>query len=105
MIPEIQALLASDKLDEAIAAMNGEVRSHPADVDRRANLAELLCVAGNLDRADTILDAISDLDPSTGVGVALFRQLVRAEKARQEFHREGRVPAFVSKPDAICELE
>ena len=32
------------------------------------------------------------------VGVALFRQLVRAEKSRHEFHTAGRVPEFLQEP-------
>ncbi|HWA61604.1 MAG TPA: type VI secretion system accessory protein TagJ, partial [Caulobacteraceae bacterium] len=97
-------LLRDDRLDEAIELMNGEVRANPTDVNRRANLAELLCISGNLERADVILDAVGNLDPSTGVGVALFRQLVRAEQARRQFHTEGRAPEFLAKPDAVTEL-
>jgi type VI secretion system protein ImpE len=100
-----EALLDADQLDEAIAAMNGEVRSHPADIDRRAYLAELLCRSGNLDRADIILDAISELDPGAGVGVSLFRQLVRAEQARQQFQAQGSPPSFLATPDPISEME
>lgn len=105
MNPQVQELLDADQLDEAILAMNGEVRSHPTDIDRRAHLAELLCVSGNLDRADLLLDAISDLDPGAGVGVSLFRQLVRAEQARQRFHAQGSPPAFLTTPDSISEME
>jgi type VI secretion system protein ImpE len=101
----IQALLHEDKLDEAIAAMDIEVRDHATCVDRRAVLAELLCFAGNLERADVILDAISDIDPGTAVGVAMFRQLIRAEQARQQFYTEGRLPEFHSRPDQEMELE
>ena len=102
---DIQALLHSDQLDEAIAAMNVEVKNNATSVDKRALLAELLCIAGNLERADVILNAISDIDPGAAVGVAMFRQLVRAEQARQQFYTEGRVPEFHTKPDAVMELE
>jgi type VI secretion system protein ImpE len=102
---DIGGLLDSAKLDEAIAAMNSNVRANPASVDLRAGLAELLCVSGNLERADTLLDAISELDPGAAIGVALFRQLVRGEQARQQFYADGRVPDFLAKPDALLELE
>lgn len=102
---EVTRLLDVDAIDEAIGLMNGEVRSNPADVDRRARLAELLCFAGNFERADTILDSIAGLDPATAVGVALFRQLVRAARARGQFYTEGRVPEFLATPDPICALE
>ena len=102
---DVHALLASEKLAEAIEYMNGEVKSNPMSVDRRAQLAELLCIAGNLERADTVLTAIVNIDPDTVIGVALFRQLVRAEQARQQFYSEGRLPEFIVKPDALLELE
>src|SRR5215470_2106737 len=103
--PDIQTLLRDDRLDEAIAAMNIEVKNNATSIDKRALLAELLCIAGNLERADVILNAISDLDPGAAVGVAMFRQLVRAEQARQQFFSEGRLPEFHAKPDAVMELE
>ena len=102
---DIQDLLSTDKLDDAITQMNIEVRTHPTSVDMRALLAELLCIAGNLERADTILSAISELDPGAAVGVALFRQLVRAEQARQQFFTDGRLPEFISKPGPLLEIE
>jgi type VI secretion system protein ImpE len=102
---DISPLLDDARLDEAITTMNDAVRARPTDVDSRAGLVELLCYAGNLDRADRLLDAISSLDPSTAIGVALFRQLVRAEQARVQFYQEGRVPEFLSKPDRLAELE
>jgi type VI secretion system protein ImpE len=102
---DIGELLHSAKLEEAIAQLNHDVRTNPTSVDRRAALAELLCISGNLERADTILDAVTDLDPGTAVGVALFRQLVRAEQARQQFFSDGRLPEFLTKPDELLQLE
>ena len=102
---EVTRLLDADAIDEAIIVMNGEVRSNPTDVDRRARLAELLCFAGNFERADTILDSIAGLDPATSVGVALFRQLVRAGQARAQFDTDGRAPEVLATPDPICTLE
>jgi type VI secretion system protein ImpE len=105
MNAEIETLLDDGQLDGAIAALNAQVRAKPADVGVRAQLAELLCWTGNLERADTILDAISTIDPSSAVGVALVRQLVRAEQARVQFYTEGRSPEFSTVPDEACKLE
>jgi len=102
---EIQALLRADNLDGAIANLNAEVKGNPKSIEHRLRLAELLCVAGNLDRADAVLDVVTNIDPGAMVGVALFRQLIRAEQARQQFYSEGRLPEFVTKPDAQLELE
>lgn len=101
----VQDHLKAGELDEAIGLMNAEIRANPKDTNRRAVLVELLCFAGNLERADTVLDAISTVDPGAAVGVAMVRQLVRAEQARQQFYSDGRVPEFVKKPGGAMELE
>jgi type VI secretion system protein ImpE len=86
------------RLDDAIAAALAEVKQAPADVGRRTFLAELACFAGDLDRADRQLDLLADVTPQAALGVTLFRQLVRAEQARQQFFAEGRVPEVVAEP-------
>lgn len=97
-------LFAEGKLGDAIAALNDEVRQNPTDHDRRALLAILLCFDGNLDRADLQLNAIVKQDPEAELGIALTRQLLRAEKSRQEFHTAGRVPEFLSAADERAQL-
>ena len=70
-------------------------RARPAS---GASLAELLCFAGDFERADKQLDAIGAPGPADGRGrSALFRQLLRAEQARQQFSRRG-AAARVSRP-------
>src|SRR5262245_19732948 len=101
----VQSLSRDGELNEAVAVMNAEVRQHPTDIDRRAILAQLLCFARNLERADSILDSITALDPGAAIGVSLFRQLVRGEQARQQFYAEGRLPEFLKRPEGTMELE
>ena len=76
-----------------------DVRQRPTDTNARSLLAELLCVAGNFERADRLLDAVQHQDMTVAVGVALFRQLIRAEEARQLFYAECRLPEFLSPPN------
>lgn len=95
-------LYQAGNLMDAIAAMNDEVRSNPVDQGRRGFLAELLCFSGNLERADKLLDVISTQNPDVAVGVAMIRQLVRADQARRELISAGRVPEFLEQPsDAL----
>jgi len=101
----LQPLLNDARLDDAIALMNAEVKKDATSIDKRAVLAELLCFAGNLERADVILNAISDIDPGAAVGVSMFRQLIRGEQARQQFYNDGRLPEFHTKPEGAMELE
>jgi type VI secretion system protein ImpE len=92
-------------LSGAIAAATEDVRQHPLDAARRGFLAELLCFAGELERADKQLDAIGHQDPQLLLGISMLRQLLRAEMARQQFYAEGRLPEFLGPPEphlAIC---
>jgi type VI secretion system protein ImpE len=86
------------QLDEAIAAATDQVKKTPLAVPARYFLAELLCFAGELDRADLQLDALGQQDPQVTLAILQFRHLIRAEKARQQFFSEGRVPEFIGEP-------
>jgi type VI secretion system protein ImpE len=92
-------LFRAGKLAEAIAAATAAVKAAPADLGRRVLLAELLLFSGNLERADVILDAASQVDPSALLVVSEFRQLLRAETARRQLYRDGRVPEFLGEPE------
>jgi type VI secretion system protein ImpE len=94
------ALFRAGKLNPAIAAANAVLRRNPADFGTRILLAELLVFAGNLERADTVLDTAAQLDPAAAIGVAEFRQLLRAAEARRQCRRDGRVPEFLGEPTA-----
>jgi type VI secretion system protein ImpE len=94
-------LFEAGQLAEAVSAAVDEVKKRPMDESCRWFLCELLCFTGDLDRADKQLDLIASQDPKALAGVALFRQLVRAELARQEVFRQGRVPEFLGAPDPV----
>ncbi len=91
-------LYRQGKLSEAIGAANAAVRAAPASLGPRVLLAELLLFDGNFERADVVLDAAGDVEPSAAVVVAEFRQLLRAELARRQLRRDGRVPEFLGEP-------
>src|SRR5205085_9991552 len=94
----VGALFREGKLMPAIEAANAAVRKNPADLGSRILLAELLLFTGNVERADVILDAAAQADPTALIAVAEFRQLLRAEIARRQHSREGRVPEFLGEP-------
>jgi type VI secretion system protein ImpE len=99
-----QELFKAGSLQEAITAATEEVKRHPADTSRRGFLCELLCFAGEFQRADVLLDALGNQDPQAVLGVSLFRQLLRAEQARQDFYKQGRVPEFLDLPEPHLKL-
>jgi type VI secretion system protein ImpE len=99
------ALFRAGKLDDAVAAAQAALRKAPTDLNARVLLGELLAFAGNLERADVVLDAASAIDPSTAMVVAEFRQLIRADMARRQLFRDGRVPEFLADPTETQRLQ
>lgn len=97
-------LYREGKLAEAVTSQNEAVRSHPADIQQRSFLGELLCITGNLERADSQMETIERMDPGSGPALGLIRQLIRAEKTRQEVHKDGRVPDFLGEPPEHVQL-
>lgn len=95
------ALFREGRLDEAIAAASAQVKAKPSDLAARVLLAEMLVFSGNFERADVLLDAAGQLDPGASVVVAEFRQLLRAEMARRQLYRDGRVPEFIGEPGEV----
>ena len=96
---EIKELLANGQLQQAVTAATQKVRENPFDVDARSLLVECLILADEFDRADKQLDTLVFQHPDMLPGVALLRQLIRAEMSRQEFFVKGRVPEFIDLPN------
>jgi type VI secretion system protein ImpE len=95
-------------LREAVTAALEDVKRHPTDSGKRDFLCELLCLVGDLERADRQLDALGQQDPQATLAVTLFRHLIQAEQARQEFYTQGRLPEFLDQeitPDLRQHLE
>ena len=90
-----ECLRAGD-LDGARAALVAAIQADPADVRHRLGLADVLIVMGDLERADTHLNAVQNLDVSYGVAVALTRQLIRGATWRAETFDAGRPPELVT---------
>ncbi|TWU45190.1 ImpE protein [Novipirellula aureliae] len=96
-----QTLFQAGKLDEALAQSLALVKKNPANSGLRFQLAEISCIAGDLERAERQMETVSNQDPNAALGAALFRQLVRAEMARRECFFEGRVPEFIGEPNPV----
>lgn len=97
-------LYYAGKLKEAIEAATAQVRKAPTDNAARSFLCDLLLFAGDLDRADRQLEALSTQDVQSAVHVAQLRQLLRAEQARQKFFTDGAVPDFLELPGERLQL-
>jgi type VI secretion system protein ImpE len=104
MATNAKELYQAGQLGDAVAAAAEDVKRHPSNVGPRGFYCELLCFAGQWEKADRQLEAIGQQDPASMVGVSLFRQLVRAEQARQQCYSEGRVPLFLDGPSGRLKL-
>jgi type VI secretion system protein ImpE len=99
------ALLRAGRLEDAIAASQAVLRKSPANLDVRVLLAELLIFSGKLERADTLMDAATAVDPTTSLVAAEYRQLLRADMARRQLFVDGRVPEFLGEPTDAQRLQ
>lgn len=89
---DAQQLFRAGDLRGAVAAQTAAVRAAPADTDKRWFLAELLCFAGDLERADRMLDVIASQVGEAPLNLIVFRQLLRGEEIRRQVLFEGRAP-------------
>ncbi len=76
-------LFRAGKLDEAIHELGEELRKVPTDTQRRTFLFELLCFAGDLDRAEKQLDILSEGGKTAELGAMLYRSALHAERERR----------------------
>jgi type VI secretion system protein ImpE len=101
---QAQELFREGRLADATTAATAELRRHPDDTSTRALFIELLCFAGEIERADKQLEMLAKLDTSQAVGISSLRQVLRGELARQQFHAEGRLPEFLDQPPPWIQL-
>lgn len=80
-----QELYQAGRLQEAIQALGAELRQNPTDSRRRTFLFELLCFAGELERAAKQLNIVAGESPDAEIGALLYRSALSAERLRQEF--------------------
>jgi type VI secretion system protein ImpE len=92
-------LLREGKLDEALAALQAQVRAKPADAKLRVFLFQLLAVQGSWERALTQLNVAGELDAGTLAMVQTYREAIRCELLRAEIFAGKRSPLIFGKPD------
>jgi type VI secretion system protein ImpE len=85
-------LYQAGKLNEAISALGGELRDNPTDTQRRTFLFELLCFAGDYDRADKHLNLLAEQSPQAKLGAVLYFSAVHAERLRTDMFRKKSFP-------------
>lgn len=87
-----KTLYEEGRLDEAIAALGGELRDNPGDAQRRTFLFELLSFAGEYDRAAKQLDVIARQDRESEMFAWMYRGALMAQKERSRMFESGELP-------------
>lgn len=94
-----QDLYRAGRLTDAIKALSAELRDNPTDARRRIFLFELLCFAGEYERADKQLEVLAQAGPQSELGVLLYRSALYAERQRQDLFERGEFPGAQSEEE------
>lgn len=86
------SLYRAGQLKPAIDALGDELKKQPLDTRRRTFLFELLCFAGEYERASKQLDILSDASADAAAGAMLYRSALHAERTRQEMFAADKLP-------------
>lgn len=91
-------LFQSGQLDEAIQALQSEIRNRPEDAKLRIFLFQLNCVLGRFEKALTQLQVVAGLDAETMMLAQIFRPVIAAEVFRQEVFAGKRQALVFGEP-------
>ncbi|BAH40915.1 MAG TPA: virulence protein SciE type [Gemmatimonas aurantiaca] len=87
-----QNLYAAGQLGAAIETLGVELRSNPADAQRRTFLFELLTFSGDWSRAEKQLDVLAKNGHMAEAGTMLYRAAITAERVREHMFDSGDFP-------------
>lgn len=97
--------LKAGRLKLAIELVIDDLRNRPADVRLRTFLFELLCFAGEWDRAEKQLEVIGHENVDSEIGVQVYRNVINAERARRLVFQGGAQPHFFMDPPGYVDLQ
>jgi type VI secretion system protein ImpE len=98
-------LFEAGRLQAAIEEVTRGVKANPTDLSRRAFLFELLCFAGEWDRAEKQLDVIGQQDAQSDIGARIYRQNIASERKREQTLNGKGFPKFILEPPSYVALQ
>jgi type VI secretion system protein ImpE len=96
---EAREHLRQGNVDAALEALQGQIRSEPANVELRVFLFQLLCVNGDWERALNQLAVAGEMDAGTLGMVQVYREAVHSEVLRAEVYAGRRTPLIFGDPE------
>jgi type VI secretion system protein ImpE len=93
-----ESALRDGRLDEALAALQADIRRKPQDKALRVFLFQLLAVNGAWERALRQLDVLVEMDAQYALLAQTYRPLIACEVFRGELFRGQRSPSSLGEP-------
>jgi type VI secretion system protein ImpE len=97
-INKAQGYLKQNDLQSALSAAAEKVKVSPSDEFVRIFFIELLCVNGELERADSQLTALMALKPDLALAISTWRQLIHSAQIRKDVFELKATPELVGEP-------
>jgi len=86
-------LFEAGRVTEAIQALGAHLRDHPTDAASRTFLFELLCFAGEYDRAEKQLGVLAQGGQQAELGAVLYYSALHGERTRLEMFQKQAFPS------------
>lgn len=96
-----RTLYEEGELGGAIDVLGQELRDNPTDVRKRTFLFELLCFAGQRDRAEKHLDVLARGGQDAEMGALLYRAALHADRERDQKFRDEDFPRGDGGPPPV----
>jgi type VI secretion system protein ImpE len=94
----VQELYQAGQLGDAIASLSASLRADPTDTRQRTFLFELLCFAGEFDRAERQLDVLAGEGHDSEMGALVYRSALYAERRRSEMFERNELSEAAPLP-------
>ena len=101
---EIKNIIKDGKLSESLSRCAELLQDEPMNFDIRSIFVELLCINGELERADKQLDFMVQKKPEFAVGAVNLRHLIRAQQSRLDFYQGKGIPQLFHESDELDKL-
>lgn len=96
---QAEQLVKAGRLNDAMVALQDQVRKSPADAKLRMFLFQLLCVMGQWERAITQLGVASEMDAGQLLTKELYGPAIQCEVFRAEVFAGKRAPLIFGEPE------
>jgi type VI secretion system protein ImpE len=93
-----EELLKEGRLDDALKSLQQVVRDDPANPKPRVFLFQLFSILGDLNRANTQLQVLADMDSDSMMLSRIFTPILPCEAIRREVFAGKRTPIIFGEP-------